>query len=88
MKQLRIGVRLRARQILVSFLQVRSKLVLKLGKALVSDALSRLARKVAADPAARNPRPEFLAVIVGAGEYAHFDKDLGVYVLPITCLGA
>ena len=28
------------------------------------------------------------AVVVGAGEYARFDKDLGVHVLPITCLGA
>ncbi len=50
-------------------------------------SLSRLARKVAANPAARNPEPEFLAVIVGAGEYARFDRELGVYVLPITCLG-
>ena len=63
----------------------------KLGENQVGSAaasLSRLARKVAANPAARNPRPEFLAVVVGAGEYARFDRDLGVYILPITCLGA
>lgn len=29
-----------------------------------------------------------LAVVVGAGEYARFDRELGVYILPITCLGA
>ena len=63
----------------------------KLGENQVGSAaasLSRLARKVAANPAARNPKPEFLAVVVGAGEYARFDRDLGVYILPITCLGA
>ena len=30
----------------------------------------------------------FMAVIVGAGEYARFDKDTGIYVIPITDLGA
>ncbi len=63
----------------------------KLGESQVESAaasLNRLARKVAANPAARNPKPEFLAVVVGAGEYARFDKELGVYILPITCLGA
>jgi len=63
----------------------------KLGESQVGSAaasLNRLARKVAANPAARNPKPEFLAVVVGAGEYARFDKDLGVYILPLTCLGA
>lgn len=63
----------------------------KLGENQVESAaasLGRLAQKVAANPAARNPSPEFLAVVVGAGEYARYDRDLGVYVLPITCLGA
>ena len=62
----------------------------KLGENQVESAaasLRRLARKVAANPTARNPAPVFLAVVVGAGEYARFDRDLGVYVLPITCLG-
>lgn len=49
-------------------------------------ALNRLKQKVGLNPAAQNPEPEFLAVVVGAGELARFDKDLGVYVLPITCL--
>lgn len=48
--------------------------------------LNRLRRKVGLNPLARNPEPEFLAVIVGAGEYARFDEERGVYVLPITCL--
>lgn len=63
----------------------------KLGENQTGEAaasLRRLARKVAANPAARNPAPEFLAVLVGAGEYARFDRELGVYVLPITCLGS
>lgn len=66
-------------------------LEVKLGENQVSGAaasLERLARKVAANPAARNPAPTFKAVVVGAGEYARYDRDLGVYVLPITCLGA
>ena len=63
----------------------------KLGESQAESAaasLNRLVRKVAANPAARNPKPEFLAVVVGAGEYARYDRELGVYVLPITCLGA
>jgi predicted AAA+ superfamily ATPase len=62
----------------------------KLGENQASSAaasLRRLAKKVAANPAARNPEPEFLAVIVGAGEFARYDRELGVYILPITCLG-
>ena len=30
----------------------------------------------------------FMAVIVGSGEYARFDKDTGIYAIPITALGA
>ena len=30
----------------------------------------------------------FVAVIVGAGEYARYDKETGIYVIPITALGA
>ena len=51
-------------------------------------SLNRLARKVAANPAALNPDPVFLTVLVGAGEYARYDRELGIYILPITCLGA
>lgn len=51
-------------------------------------ALTRLRKKIAANPAARNPAPEFMAVLVGAGELARYDKDNDVYVIPITALGA
>ncbi len=52
-----------------------------------ADSLNRLARKVAANSAARNPDPVFLAALVGAGEYARYDRELGVCNLPTTCLG-
>lgn len=51
-------------------------------------ALNRLRKKVAANPAARNPAPEFMAVLVGAGESARYDSANDVYVIPITSLGA
>lgn len=63
----------------------------KLGEAKAEDgfaALDRLRRKVASNPAARNPAPEFCAVIVGAGELARRDADADAYVIPLTALGA
>lgn len=66
-------------------------LEVKLGEsqaAAAAASLNRLARKVEANQAVRNPAPEFLAVIVGAGEYARYDRDLGVHVIPLTCMGA
>lgn len=51
-------------------------------------SLNRLRRKVTANPAARNPEPEFMAVVVGAGEFARYDASAGVYVIPLTALGA
>ena len=63
----------------------------KLGDSKVEEgaaALNRLRAKVAANPAARNPRPEFMAVIVGAGEFARYDAASDVYVIPLTALGA
>ena len=57
----------------------------KLGEAITS--LDRLRRKVARNPMARNPAPAFMAVLVGAGELARYDKDADVYVIPLTCLG-
>ena len=57
----------------------------KLGEAITS--LDRLRRKVARNPMARNPAPAFMAVLVGAGELARYDKDADVYVMPLTCLG-
>lgn len=57
----------------------------KLGEAIAS--LDRLRRKVARNPMARNPTPAFMAVLVGAGELARYDKNADVYVMPLTCLG-
>ena len=51
-------------------------------------SLLRLKRKIALNPAAENPEPEFMAVLVGAGEYARRDKETGIYIIPITALGA
>ena len=48
----------------------------------------RLKKKIALNLAAENPKPEFLAVLVGAGEYARRDKETGIYIIPITALGA
>ncbi|NHM15896.1 DUF4143 domain-containing protein [Eggerthellaceae bacterium zg-887] len=65
-------------------------LEVKLGENKVPDgvrALTRLRKKVAANPAARNPDPSFMAVIVGAGEMARRDVESGVYVIPLTALG-
>ena len=53
-----------------------------------ANSLKRLKEKIALNPAAENPDPAFMAVIVGAGEYARFDKETGIYVIPITALGA
>lgn len=50
------------------------------------ESLLRLARKVAENPAARNPEPSFLAVITGVSTLATTMED-GVHVIPITCLG-
>ena len=63
---------------------------IKLGENKLDEAaasLNRLRRKISLNPAARNPEPAFLAVIVGAGEFARFDAERGVYVIPITALG-
>ena len=62
----------------------------KLGENKVDEAsktLNRLKNKILMNPEARNREPEFLAVLVGAGEYARFDKEKGVYVIPVTVLG-
>ncbi len=63
---------------------------IKLGASKVEAAVKSLLRlrdKVAANPAARNPEPCFLMVLVGVGEYAYQTPE-GVYVVPATCLGA
>ena len=64
---------------------------IKLGENKVEEAigaLNRLKKKVAANPVARNPEPAFTAVLVGASEYARYDRTSGVYIIPITALGA
>ena len=63
----------------------------KLGEDKVDSAiasLTRLRKKIAANPAARNPKPSFMAVLVGAGEMARYDKENDIYVIPLTALGA
>ena len=63
---------------------------IKLGESKITDAaanLHRLERKISLNPAARNPKPSFLTVLVGAGETARYDKANDVYVIPITALG-
>lgn len=67
-----------------------SGIEIKLGANKVEAAtksLLRLRDKVAANPAARNPEPAFLMVLVGVGEYAYQTPE-GVYVVPLTCLGS
>ena len=64
---------------------------IKLGENKVPEGIASLRRlqdKIARNPAARNPTPSFLAVLVGAGVAARQDRDSGVYVIPLTCLGA
>lgn len=63
----------------------------KLGESKVPEAaksLNRLKAKVASNPAARNREPEFMAVLVGVAKYARRRKEDGIYVVPLTCLGA
>ncbi len=50
-------------------------------------SLLRLKEKVAANKAAHNQEPAFLAVLVGKTEYC-MQLPSGVYVIPITSLGA
>ena len=62
----------------------------KLSGEKVSEAeksLLRLKKKVCANEAAKNPEPSFLAVLVGKAEFA-MQLPSGVYVIPITSLGA
>lgn len=63
---------------------------IKLGENKIDEAannLNRLKKKVLLNEKAHNREPEFMAVIVGAGELARFDKERGIYVIPITALG-
>ena len=53
-----------------------------------AQTLLRLKQKISLNPAAQNPEPVFLAVITGAGEFARYDKETGVYCIPLTLLEA
>ena len=43
--------------------------------------------KLLKNPQARAKAPEFLAVLVGVGEFAYQRED-GIYVIPVRALGA
>lgn len=63
----------------------------KLGESKVGAAaanLNRLKAKVAANPAARNREPEFMAVLVANAPYARRRKEDGIYVIPLATLTA
>ena len=63
---------------------------IKLGANKVGEAqanLLRLRNKVAANPAARNPEPSFLLVLVGKTDHCYRTSE-GVFVVPITELTA
>ena len=65
-------------------------LEVKLSETKVPDAeksLLRLRDKVARNPAAHNPEPEFMAVLVGKATFCR-RLPSGVYVVPLTELGA
>ncbi|MDO4850790.1 MAG: DUF4143 domain-containing protein [Actinomycetota bacterium] len=61
----------------------------KLGEAKVAkgiDNLLRLGRKVASNPASRNPEPEFMMVLTAVSPIWRRDKESGVYVVPLSAL--
>ncbi|WP_417053423.1 hypothetical protein [Ellagibacter isourolithinifaciens] len=62
-------------------------LEIKLGEAKVPDGIrniERLREKVASNPAARNPKPEFCAVVTAMSPFCRYDAAHDVYVFPIT----
>ena len=64
-------------------------LEIKLGEAKVPDGIrniERLRKKVASNPAARNPEPEFSAVVTATSPFCRHDAEHDVYVFPITAL--
>ena len=63
----------------------------EMGESKVEDAaksLKRLSAKVAANPAARNREPEFLAVLVASAPYARRRKEDGIYIIALATLTA
>lgn len=68
-----------------------ARIEIKLGENKVEEAvrnLNRLRKKVAANPAARNPSPTFMAVLLGKADFARYLDAEDAYVIPIECLGA
>lgn len=66
-------------------------LEVKLGESKVPEGaanLIRLKNKIAANPAARNREPEFMAVLVATAPYARQRKEDGIYVIPLSTLTA
>lgn len=49
--------------------------------------LNRMREKLLRNPVSRTREPEFLAVLVGVGEFAYRRED-GIYVIPLGVLGA
>ena len=56
-------------------------------RSLLDIGICRLKDKLLRNPSARTREPEFLAVLVGVGEFA-YQRDDGVYVIPVGVLGA
>lgn len=46
----------------------------------------RLRKKVASNPAACNPKPEFCAVVTAVSPFCRYDAAHDAYVFPITAL--
>lgn len=64
-------------------------LEVKLGETKVPDGIrniERLRQKVAANPAARNPKPAFSAVLTATSPFCRYDAEHDIYVFPITAL--
>ena len=64
---------------------------IKLGESKVADGIAnieRLRHKIALNPAARNPQPEFCAVITATSPFCRYDAEHDVYVFPIGALRA
>ncbi len=62
---------------------------IKLGESKIDQGLNNLRRlrgKVAANPAARNPEPLFMAVILGRGVAARYIAEEDAYVIPFDLL--
>lgn len=62
---------------------------IKLGEDKVPEGtrnLQRLRKKIALNPAARNPEPTFMAIITANSPFARYDRENDVYVFPLTAL--